>query len=837
MDLLLEPSSAKKSGCGTDSVLLSHDNSEMFTPQTAHPICKETVSTKVPAIRQPQLFATVPSSKANYASNNNSSAVTPFRCLRATPPTGSPSAEILPSCPNLGSSDQEAKVGCKRRTVRATFESKAQENWERKQNFKEKELITRHPNFQKGRKNVMRKISRICHELHICSMHAMEAPGDSDSPKAGVLWMENRKKAHEPKPSKQGCTSPILIYKAIKLGNTVYYTGPLFEEHRPRCTMAYVNRPVLVVCMHAMEAPGDSDSPKAGVLWMENRKKAHEPKPSKQGCTSPILIYKAIKLGNTVYYTGPLFEEHRPRCTMAYVNRPVLVVCMHAMEAPGDSDSPKAGVLWMENRKKAHEPKPSKQGCTSPILIYKAIKLGNTVYYTGPLFEEHRPRCTMAYVNRPVLVVWCVRPKPVQMVRQNRYRIVARTMKEFLGLLFEMSKDVPENSQIPEINPVLAVATSVSFLDGSETTYYSHCIQNVLQETFDPHDSCYCTAPSLVALTLNAFTNPNYLIPDASVCDHPKTKLRQRYFLRSAESTPQLEDTCYSDVLPVRPAHLFFPLRPSVGSQVLKDLENLKTRLHNMEPETFSFQTIQPVACLLTPDATCDPANLEKASILIDTIAAEICQRIECRHQALLVSAPDRIPLEHAKIVILAACGMLETTCTARRLRKLKPSMYCPITIQFLDENDAPSSSKIHPYPGAEYTWTYSGHTPSQLYFMNRYLAHAFPPSAELHRKRDAAVSTHGYNIHRCGRRNPRSGDFAICYNSELRAIHIDASSLEGIHAAIWIFTEQTKPPALLSVEGWSQILRSPTRGLHTLDLIFSSEGHLATAAVGPRFP
>ncbi|GAA57076.1 discs large protein [Clonorchis sinensis] len=42
---------------------------------------------------------------------------------------------------------------------------------------------------------------------------------------------------------------------------------------------------------------------------------------------------------------------------------------------------------------------------------------------------------------------------------------------------------------------------------------------------------------------------------------------------------------------------------------------------------------------------------------------------------------------------------------------------------------------------------------------------------------------------------------------------------------------------AQLSVQGWSQIVRSPTHGLHTLDLIFSNEGHLATAAVGPCIP
>ncbi|KER31395.1 LOW QUALITY PROTEIN: hypothetical protein T265_12973 [Opisthorchis viverrini] len=84
---------------------------------------------------------------------------------------------------------------------------------------------------------------------------------------------------------------------------------------------------------------------------------------------------------------------------------------MHAMEAPGDSDSPKAGVhdnfcgCKTETKLMSQGP----QGCTSPILTYESIKMTNTVYYTGLLFEEHRPRCTMAYVNRPVLVVWCVK--------------------------------------------------------------------------------------------------------------------------------------------------------------------------------------------------------------------------------------------------------------------------------------------------------------------------------------------------------------------------------------------------------------------------------------------
>ncbi|GAA57783.1 hypothetical protein CLF_113192 [Clonorchis sinensis] len=108
-----------------------------------------------------------------------------------------------------------------------------------------------------------------------------------------------------------------------------------------------------------------------------------------------------------------------------------------------------------------------------------------------------------------------------------------------------------------------------------------------------------------------------------------------------------------------------------------------------MEHEISFLQNIQPIACLLNPDATCDPATLEKASTLIDTIAVEICQRIECRRQVLVFNTPDRIPPEHTKTALLTACGMLGTTCTARRLRKSKPSMCCPIMLQFQDENDA----------------------------------------------------------------------------------------------------------------------------------------------------
>ncbi|KER33742.1 hypothetical protein T265_00428 [Opisthorchis viverrini] len=162
----------------------------------------------------------------------------------------------------------------------------------------------------------------------------------------------------------------------------------------------------------------------------------------------------------------------------------------------------------------------------------------------------------------------------------------------------------------------------------------------------------------------------------------------------------------------------------------------------------------------------------------------------------------------------------------------------------------------------------------------------------------DTVVSIPGYNLHRSDRRNSRGGGCAIYSNTELRATPLDDPSLEGIPETTWISIEQTKRPVLvgciylpppptpasitdlsriistahalphsskfvlgdfnlpdiswsptlgpsryasllaqLSVEGWSQTVRSPTRGQHTLDLIFSNEGHLATTAVGPCFP
>ncbi|GAA48574.1 hypothetical protein CLF_101770 [Clonorchis sinensis] len=124
-------------------------------------------------------------------------------------------------------------------------------------------------------------------------------------------------------------------------------------------------------------------------------------------------------------------------------------------------------------------------------------------------------------------------------------------------------------------------------------------------------------------------------------------------------------------------------------SQLCTDLANLSARVNKIESELISYRSVQPPVRLLTPDSVCDPSDLAKALVLIDTLASEVSRRMECRKQVLIYNVSDRIPVERTKAVTLTACNMHDTVCTARRLRKFKPSLRCPMLMQFRDENDA----------------------------------------------------------------------------------------------------------------------------------------------------
>ncbi|GAA53157.1 hypothetical protein CLF_109647 [Clonorchis sinensis] len=131
------------------------------------------------------------------------------------------------------------------------------------------------------------------------------------------------------------------------------------------------------------------------------------------------------------------------------------------------------------------------------------------------------------------------------------------------------------------------------------------------------------------------------------VCSKKRLRARRpssqpAHLSRPAKTVFQATSDCsvvLTDIsLPPQPGNT--PLSPlPVGTEVLNDLEKLRTRVHQMENEISALRTVQSIACLLNPDATCDPTILEKASIFIDTMASEICQRIECRHQVLIFNA------------------------------------------------------------------------------------------------------------------------------------------------------------------------------------------------------
>ncbi|KER28967.1 hypothetical protein T265_04344 [Opisthorchis viverrini] len=95
----------------------------------------------------------------------------------------------------------------------------------------------------------------------------------------------------------------------------------------------------------------------------------------------------------------------------------------------------------------------------------------------------------------------------------------------------------------------------------------------------------------------------------------------------------------------------FSPLTQHANRQILK--KHPSSRIH-------------PIACLLSPDATCEQANPEKASILSGSIASEICQPLECHHQVSIYSFSDPILLELTKTALLMACSTPNTICTVR---------------------------------------------------------------------------------------------------------------------------------------------------------------------------
>ncbi|GAA57206.1 hypothetical protein CLF_112329 [Clonorchis sinensis] len=105
-------------------------------------------------------------------------------------------------------------------------------------------------------------------------------------------------------------------------------------------------------------------------------------------------------------------------------------------------------------------------------------------------------------------------------------------------------------------------------------------------------------------------------------------------------------------------------VRRQVKLSASTDQEAWSARVNKTESEPISYRSMQPKACLLTPDAVCDPSDLAKASVLIDTLASELSRRMECRKHVLIYHTPNHIPVERTKAAILTACNMRDKVCT-----------------------------------------------------------------------------------------------------------------------------------------------------------------------------
>ena len=114
-----------------------------------------------------------------------------------------------------------------------------------------------------------------------------------------------------------------------------------------------------------------------------------------------------------------------------------------------------------------------------------------------------------------------------------------------------------------------------------------------------------------------------------------------------------------------------------------KEITELKERILQLEAES---SALKPLCSLLNPTVEADTASLISAASLIDALSSEISHRLRCNRQVVIFNVPDKLPAEKAKQIILQLTGLKDKTCRASRLRKLKPSLTCPLMLEFQDE-------------------------------------------------------------------------------------------------------------------------------------------------------
>ncbi|CAH8291004.1 unnamed protein product [Schistosoma rodhaini] len=98
---------------------------------------------------------------------------------------------------------------------------------------------------------------------------------------------------------------------------------------------------------------------------------------------------------------------------------------------------------------------------------------------------------------------------------------------------------------------------------------------------------------------------------------------------------------------------------------------------------TQTIQDLLPYKYLISVPENPGLEIIKNTEKIIDHISAEVLKRLQCMHNVIAYNIPDSTNLKLAKNTLLQKCGLSQSWCVARRLRKTQTKASCPILFQF----------------------------------------------------------------------------------------------------------------------------------------------------------
>ncbi|CAH8633000.1 unnamed protein product [Schistosoma intercalatum] len=121
--------------------------------------------------------------------------------------------------------------------------------------------------------------------------------------------------------------------------------------------------------------------------------------------------------------------------------------------------------------------------------------------------------------------------------------------------------------------------------------------------------------------------------------------------------------------------------------------DNLTTgRPKSSQTELSLTQTIQdllPYKYLISVPENPDLEIIKNTEKVIDHISSEVLKRLQCMQNVIVYNIPDSTNIKTAKNTLLQECGLSQSWCVTRRLRKAHTKASCPILFQFGSTTEA----------------------------------------------------------------------------------------------------------------------------------------------------